>query len=129
VRRQKPDPGADPCIFPRDRKTWRVVKSLWPSCATTRPTALRGCAVVELEHAAETFTAPNRAAVDQGGRGRDAFIAQTLVCVRVRLTPDPSDLHGAGLELRDEKDEVPDQSCHGQHLDGGEVGRRQPVPM
>ena len=49
------------------------------SCATTRPTALRGGAVVELEHAAEAFTAPNRAGADHGGGGRDAFIAQTLV--------------------------------------------------
>ena len=47
----------------------------------------------------------------------------------VRLTRDPGDLHGAGLELHDEEDDVPDQSGHGQHLDGEEVGRRQPVPM
>ena len=49
------------------------------SCATTRPKALRGCAVVEPEHAAEAFTAPNRAGAGLGGRGRDAFVAQPLV--------------------------------------------------
>ena len=41
--------------------------------------ALRRCAVVELEHPGEALTAPNRAGVNQGSRGRDAFIAQTLV--------------------------------------------------
>jgi hypothetical protein len=40
---------------------------------------LGGFAVVELEHAAEAFTAPNGAGADRGGRGRDAFIPQTLV--------------------------------------------------
>jgi hypothetical protein len=170
---------------------------------------------------AASFTAPNRTGADQGGRGRDAFIAQTLVrpfpmividkrsrgspevpfakwhnsrqtlgldgpdksfgervqirtpgrqpqgrhtavpkpvpegdgvervpvqndalhaaeeavfgvgqvsCdlghpVRVRLTRDPSDLHGARLEPHHEEDDVTDQSRYGQHLDGEEVGR------
>jgi hypothetical protein len=40
---------------------------------------LRGGTVVELEHAAEALTAPNRACADQRGLGRDALIAQTLV--------------------------------------------------
>ena len=39
----------------------------------------RGCTVVELEHAAEALTAPNRACADQRGLWRDALIAQTLV--------------------------------------------------
>ena len=53
----------------------RVHRSSIPSCATIRPRALRGCAVVEPEHAAEAFTAPDCAAAGLGGRGRDAFVA------------------------------------------------------
>ena len=33
----------------------------------------------------------------------------------VRLRGDPGDLHGAGLELHDEEDDVADQSAQGQH--------------
>jgi hypothetical protein len=40
---------------------------------------LRGCAVVELEHAAEPLTAPNRACSDQRRLGRDSLVAQPLV--------------------------------------------------
>jgi hypothetical protein len=35
----------------------------------------------------------------------------------------------AGLQFHDEKDDVADQSAHGQHFDGGAVGCREPVPM
>jgi hypothetical protein len=37
---------------------------------------LGGGTVVELEHAAEALTAPNRACADQRGLGRDALIAR-----------------------------------------------------
>ena len=47
----------------------------------------------------------------------------------VRMTGDPGDLHGAGLELHDEEDEIADQSAQGQHLDGEKVGRREAVPV
>jgi hypothetical protein len=47
----------------------------------------------------------------------------------VRLTRDSGDLHRAALEFYDEEDDVADQSAHGQHLDGEEVGCRQAVPM
>jgi hypothetical protein len=49
--------------------------------------------------------------------------------VTVRLTCDASDFHGPGLELHDEEDDVADQSGHGQHLDGEEVGGCEAVPM
>jgi hypothetical protein len=42
----------------------------------------------------------------------------------VRLAGDSCDLHRARLEAHHEEDEVPDQSAHGQHLDGEEIGRR-----
>ena len=47
--------------------------------------------------------------------------------VRVRLTRNPRDLHGAGFQLHDEEDDVTDQSRHRQHLDREEVGRCQAV--
>jgi hypothetical protein len=47
----------------------------------------------------------------------------------VRLTRDPGDLHGAGLELHDEEDDLADQSAKGQHFDGERVGRRETVPV
>jgi hypothetical protein len=50
-----------------------------PACAKTRPIGLRSLAVVELEHAAEPLTAPDRACVEQLCLGRDEFVAQTLV--------------------------------------------------
>ena len=40
---------------------------------------LRGRAVIELEHAAEALTAPNRACADQRGLGCDALITEILV--------------------------------------------------
>ena len=40
---------------------------------------LRGCSVVELEHAAEALSALDWAFSDQRGLGRDEFITQTLV--------------------------------------------------
>ena len=49
------------------------------SCAKTRPMGLRGCSVVELEHAAEALSALDWAFSDQRGLGRDEFIAQILV--------------------------------------------------
>ena len=49
------------------------------SCAKTRPMGLRGCALAELEHAAEPLTAPDGASSDWRGLGRDELIAQTLV--------------------------------------------------
>ncbi len=47
-------------------------------CENSAPD-LRGGTVVELEHAAEALTAPNRAWADHRGLGRDALMAQTLV--------------------------------------------------
>src|ERR1700674_693754 len=38
-------------------------------------------------------------------------------------------IHRAGLEFHDDEDHVADQSAHGQHLDGEEVGGREAVPM
>ena len=37
--------------------------------------------------------------------------------------------HRARLQFHDEKDEVADQSAHGQHFDGEEVGSGEAVPM
>ena len=50
-----------------------------PWCANTRPTQLRGLAVVELEQSAEPLTTCDWAGADHGCRGRDEVIAQTLV--------------------------------------------------
>ena len=44
----------------------------------------------------------------------------------VWLTRDAGDLHGAGLELHDEEDDVADQSSPSQHLDGEKVRGREP---
>src|SRR5882762_4876728 len=61
----------------RQLPTPRLALSL--SCAKTRPIGLRGLAVIELEDAAEPRTARDRACADRRGRGRDEFVAQTLV--------------------------------------------------
>jgi hypothetical protein len=47
-------------------------------CENSSP-GLRGVTIIELEHAAEALTAPNRACADQRGLGRDALITEILV--------------------------------------------------
>jgi hypothetical protein len=47
----------------------------------------------------------------------------------VRLTRNTGDLHGAGLELHDEEDNVADESAPSQHFDGEKVRGRKAVPM
>jgi len=49
------------------------------SCLKTWPIGLRGCTVVELEHAAEALPASDRASSDHRSSGREEFIAQALV--------------------------------------------------
>jgi hypothetical protein len=47
----------------------------------------------------------------------------------VRLICDPSDLHGARLQLHNEEDDVADQAAQGEDLDGEKVRRCKAVPM
>ena len=48
-------------------------------CENSTPMALRGLALVELQQTAEALTTRDRAGSDHGCRGRDQFVAQTLV--------------------------------------------------
>src|SRR6202521_3725299 len=56
-----------------------MLQSCSSSCAKTRPIGLRGLAVVELEQAAESRTARDRACADRRSLGRNELVAQTLV--------------------------------------------------
>jgi hypothetical protein len=59
---------------------------------------LRGLAEVELEHAAEPLTAPDRACVDQLCLGRDEFVARILVWPFLMIMMD--ELSNGGPEMR-----------------------------
>ena len=58
-----------------------------PWCAETRPTELRGLAVIEPEQTAEALTTFDRACSNHRGRGHDEFVAEPLVGAFFMIMP------------------------------------------